>query len=870
MKTLMTYSLQKIVTQALTICFLAIILPIMTHAQDYPDATGGMDATVVYYKFGEGPRGQGELRLISQKEWSHIHATGYQGVYNETRRDQWSVYMTKENATSIMEITINLWLKTVTRKITKKTGNKEVSTTELGKITRAIAARADLAIQAEEAAANRAYKLTQPVVDEDLNAIMMWIGQETSRQSVTFCWKDTYPRKNYNSKAECESAESAECEKLLSWWYVKCKEGYETSTVPNCLMKCPKFDGNGLGGAQNVKVDCGLVCGLNSDACAEGISEMVFAPIMMALNIVSFGLTGLAKNTAKNAALGGAAATNAGVTKTALAAPEWTKLLKALEASEEIVSPAIDAKDQLEYLYNTVQDLETEINRWNEFYDSEFDELTHYTVNAMINNRFPDPDDRSYIKRAYGQYQLTAMTEADGWRIAKAVLAAASIEPLGIVATINAFAHPVCNPVPYPFPDIRIIPKNERYKVYPKVHFHLENNLTFEQAKAKAKSSSWTLASETEIRNAWNVGQLDVYAFGMLSNGKFAVPVQSNHSNFQKGPNIGAVGGNQGFFYTVGLHEVVLPPAATPLPLVSNTRPQGYESSTPVVPTVQPGAITNVALGKSAKQSSSWANGAGKTFPANIAVDGVKEGFGNISHTLQEAGAWWEVDLGNSYNISSIKVYNAADIPQRMNDFTILVSETPFTGNSGGTAFVANQPAPTPTQSYSGNTTGRYVRLFLNGTNYLTIHEIEIFGTPTPASPAAGPITPLGDGFVRIQNSWYKDNYINNQKGKIEQGPIQPNWWSAQWKIVPAHSGWVRIQNRWYPDQYLHNQNGKLEVGKIQDNWASALWKLVPAHSGWVRIQNSWYKDHYIHNQNGKIELGPIQNNWASAIWKVE
>lgn len=125
-------------------------------------------------------------------------------------------------------------------------------------------------------------------------------------------------------------------------------------------------------------------------------------------------------------------------------------------------------------------------------------------------------------------------------------------------------------------------------------------------------------------------------------------------------------------------------------------------------------------------------------------------------------------------------------------------------------------------------------------------------------------------GFIRIQNNWNKNHYIHNEHGQIEQGVIEPNWWSSQWKIVPAHDGLVRIQNKWKPDQYLHNQNGKLEVGTIDNNWTSALWKLVPAHSGWVRLQNSWYKDHYIHNQNGKIEVGPIGNNWASALWKLE
>lgn len=130
--------------------------------------------------------------------------------------------------------------------------------------------------------------------------------------------------------------------------------------------------------------------------------------------------------------------------------------------------------------------------------------------------------------------------------------------------------------------------------------------------------------------------------------------------------------------------------------------------------------------------------------------------------------------------------------------------------------------------------------------------------------------TPNSDQYCRIQNNWYQDTYINNQSGTIGIGPIQPNWWSAQWKIVPVHSGWVRIQNRWYPDQYLHIQNGSLEVGPIDNNWASAMWKLEPAHGDWVRIQNSWQTDKYIHNDSGKVKAGPIQPNWASALWRLQ
>lgn len=142
---------------------------------------------------------------------------------------------------------------------------------------------------------------------------------------------------------------------------------------------------------------------------------------------------------------------------------------------------------------------------------------------------------------------------------------------------------------------------------------------------------------------------------------------------------------------------------------------------------------------------------------------------------------------------------------------------------------------------------------------------------PATTAAAANTMTPASPGYVRIQNYWKKTHYVHNENGALEDGLIQPNWWSSQWKIVPVHSGWVRIQNKWKPDQYLHNQNGKLEVGTIEPNWASAMWKLVPAsQDGWVRIQNSWYQNRYIHNQNGKIEVGEIDTNWGSALWKVE
>ena len=61
----------------------------------------------------------------------------------------------------------------------------------------------------------------------------------------------------------------------------------------------------------------------------------------------------------------------------------------------------------------------------------------------------------------------------------------------------------------------------------------------------------------------------------------------------------------------------------------------------------------NVALGKSATQSSTFKNKKG--FSASKAVDGQ---MGRFSHTERnDECAWWMVDIGSSVEVESIKIY---------------------------------------------------------------------------------------------------------------------------------------------------------------------------------------------------------------------
>ncbi|WP_417849548.1 DUF1553 domain-containing protein [Thalassoglobus sp.] len=86
-------------------------------------------------------------------------------------------------------------------------------------------------------------------------------------------------------------------------------------------------------------------------------------------------------------------------------------------------------------------------------------------------------------------------------------------------------------------------------------------------------------------------------------------------------------------------------------------------------------ANEQVAAGKKATQSSTGYNGT-----ANLAVDGNTDGdffeAKSTTHTNRDASPWWEVDLGATYQIDRISVWNRSDSPNigsRLNDFRVVL-----------------------------------------------------------------------------------------------------------------------------------------------------------------------------------------------------
>ena len=146
-------------------------------------------------------------------------------------------------------------------------------------------------------------------------------------------------------------------------------------------------------------------------------------------------------------------------------------------------------------------------------------------------------------------------------------------------------------------------------------------------------------------------------------------------------------------------------------------------------------APVNVAQGKTAAQSSTYS---GAT--ASRAVDGNTDGVfahNSVSHTNSQANAWWGVDLGSSASITSINVWNRTDCcSNRLSDYWVFVSDSPFGATDTpavlqsrvGTWSIHLTSYPNPSASIPVNTQGRYVRVQLSGTNYLSLAEVQVFG----------------------------------------------------------------------------------------------------------------------------------------------
>ncbi len=121
---------------------------------------------------------------------------------------------------------------------------------------------------------------------------------------------------------------------------------------------------------------------------------------------------------------------------------------------------------------------------------------------------------------------------------------------------------------------------------------------------------------------------------------------------------------------------------------------------------------------------------------ASLANDGsTSGGWNKCASTQKSVNPWWEVDLGDTYQIGTVVLFNRTDAAMgRLSNFHILISEEPFISDTLDE--VLKQPGVKDMHFKEGGTAvikvpakgrGRYVRLQLASSNFLHFSEMLIF-----------------------------------------------------------------------------------------------------------------------------------------------
>ena len=188
------------------------------------------------------------------------------------------------------------------------------------------------------------------------------------------------------------------------------------------------------------------------------------------------------------------------------------------------------------------------------------------------------------------------------------------------------------------------------------------------------------------------------------------------------------------------------------------------KGTTDPVPPQHPCDTFTLGFGLSPSQSSTEG-----MYKANIASDGNTQSQ-TFSRTNNELNPWWQLDLGQSYNVKSVKIFRPSNgtntINPTLENYYILVSEQPF-GNDGlndllqkpyvRSGHVANVfPSG---DSYALDLHGRYVRVQLNSTGVLELSEVQVQGS---ASEICGDgIDNDCDGLIDCADSDCRPSLVN-------------------------------------------------------------------------------------------------------------
>ena len=160
----------------------------------------------------------------------------------------------------------------------------------------------------------------------------------------------------------------------------------------------------------------------------------------------------------------------------------------------------------------------------------------------------------------------------------------------------------------------------------------------------------------------------------------------------------------------------------------------GTATSTFTWTVTDPAVPVNVSVNGVVTQSST-----NTTYVAARAIDGNTNGVlsaGSVTMTNSNTNAWWEIDLGKVYDLTTVNIWNRTDCcTTRLSKFYVFVSNVAFASKTLSTTQTQSGVSNYYTAGTGGrpttlqiNRSGRYLRVQLSGKNNLSLAEVEIMG----------------------------------------------------------------------------------------------------------------------------------------------
>lgn len=199
--------------------------------------------------------------------------------------------------------------------------------------------------------------------------------------------------------------------------------------------------------------DCGIGCAKDTATCASVTIDMILAPLIVAANIVTMGITSAPASAARTVTVGVktmAYVNKVGFALLKLASKLYPNNISSFPKGATLVKKAGNAVAQT---LKVASPAYSEYVFFSYLYAQSFGDLTGSEINTKLDQALA-PKDAFYIKSLWATLQFDEIQAAENWNIAQTTLAFASVVDItGITGVVAAYANPQCLDV-VPFPTI--------------------------------------------------------------------------------------------------------------------------------------------------------------------------------------------------------------------------------------------------------------------------------------------------------------------------------------------------------------------------------------------------------------------------------